>query len=136
MDPVPYLGAGIGLRREHFDTLPVTQRLLDWVEITPENHMRHGGRLRHALARCRERWPVVPHGVSLNVGGFEPLEDALLDDLRELCARIDAPFWSDHLCYSRVGGVHLHDLLPLPMNDETVEHVVPRIREARDRVGR
>lgn len=136
MDSLPYLGAGIGLRREHFEALPVTQRALDWVEITPENFMRHGGRNRRALARCRGRWPVVPHGVSLNLGGLDPLEDAYLDDLRALCAWLDAPFFSDHLVYSRVGGVHLHDLLPLPMNDETVAHVVPRLAAARERVGR
>lgn len=136
MDSLPYLGAGIGLRREHFETLPASERELDWLEVTPENFMRCGGRNRHALERCRERWPVVPHGVSLNVGGLDPLDGEYLDGLRDLCARLDAPLFSDHLCYSRVGGVYLHDLPPLPFNEESVEHVVPRIREARDRVGR
>jgi uncharacterized protein (UPF0276 family) len=136
MEPLPYLGAGIGLRREHFETLPATARALDWVEVTPENHMRFGGRPRRALLACRERWPVVPHSVSLDVGGPDPLDGAFLDDLRDLCARLDAPFFSDHLCYSRLGGVHLHDLLPLPFTDEAVEHVVPRVRAARARVER
>ncbi|MCO5168705.1 MAG: DUF692 domain-containing protein [Planctomycetes bacterium] len=132
----PSLGAGIGLRREHYEALPETARALDWVEITPENHMRAGGRARRALDRCRERWPVVPHGVSLNLGGLEPLDPEYLEDLRRLCAALDAPFFTDHLCYSRVEGVYLHDLLPLPFNEAAVDHVVPRAREAQERVGR
>lgn len=136
MEPLPYLGAGIGLRRPHVDALLATGRALDWLEVTPENYMRFGGQARRSLLACRARWPIVPHGVALNVGGLEPLDDAYLTDLRRLCDELDSPWFSDHLCYSRVDGVYLHDLLPLPMNDEALAHVVPRVREARERVGR
>jgi uncharacterized protein len=136
MQPVPYLGAGIGLRREYYEELVSTERVLDWVEVTPENHMGFGGRNRWAVDACHERWPVLPHGVSLNVGGPDPLDPEYLDDLRRFCASVDAPFFSDHLCYSRLQGVYLHDLLPLPFNDASIAHVVPRIREAQARVGR
>lgn len=136
MEPLPYLGAGIGLRRPHADALLVTSRALDWLEVTPENYMRFGGRARESLLACRARWAIVPHGVALNVGGLEPLDDEYLADLRRLCDDLTPPWFSDHLCYSRVDGVYLHDLLPLPMNDEAIAHVVPRVREARERVGR
>jgi uncharacterized protein len=136
VDRLPYLGAGIGLRRELFDALPRTTRALDWVEVTPENFLGKGGHLRRGLDAARARWPIALHGVSLNVGGLDPLDDEYLSGLRRLADLTGAPFFSDHLCYGRVGGVYLHDLLPLPMNDETVAHVVPRIRAARERVGR
>jgi uncharacterized protein (UPF0276 family) len=133
---LPFLGAGVGLRREHFEALPATDLDLDWVEVTPENYMRLGGRSRRSLLRCQERWPIVPHGVSLNVGGLEPLDVELLADLRRLCDLVDAPFFSDHLSYCRAGGVYLHDLLPMPFTDEAVVHAAARIREAQARVGR
>jgi hypothetical protein len=130
------LGAGIGLRREFQDALPRTTRALDWVEIIPENHLLHGGRARRALEACAERWTVIPHGVGLNVGGPDPLDEDYLTRLTALIERLDAPFFSDHLCFSRLGGEYLHDLLPLPFNEEVVEYVVPRVREVMARVGR
>jgi len=130
------LGAGIGLRREFYSRLPETSRALDWVEIIPENFLTLGGRSQRALDACVERWPVLPHGVALNIGGPEPLDEDYLSRLKALVERVDAPFFSDHLCFSRLGGAYLHDLLPLPFSEEAVEHVVPRVREVKERVGR
>ncbi|MBJ6762065.1 DUF692 domain-containing protein [Myxococcaceae bacterium JPH2] len=130
------LGAGIGLRRDFYEALPRTERALDWVEIIPENFLTLGGRPQRALDACRERWSVLPHGVGLNIGGPDALDEDYVSRLAALVRRVDAPFFSDHLCYSRLGGVHLHDLLPLPFTDAAVEHVVPRVREVMARVGR
>ncbi len=130
------LGAGIGLRREFYARLPETSRALDWVEIIPENFLTLGGRPQRTLDACVERWPTLPHGVALNIGGPEPLDEDYLRRLEALVARVDAPFFSDHLCYSRLGGAYLYDLLPLPFSEEAVEHVVPRVREVKERVGR
>ncbi|HYO72581.1 MAG TPA: DUF692 domain-containing protein [Archangium sp.] len=130
------LGAGIGLRREFHARLPETSRALDWVEIIPENFLTRGGRPQRALDACVERWPVLPHGVALNIGGPEPLDEDYLSRLKALVERVDAPFFSDHLCYSRLRGAYLHDLLPLPFSEEAVEHVVPRVREVTERVDR
>ena len=130
------LGAGIGLRREFYDTLPLTERTLDWVEVIPENFLTFGGRAQRVLDACAERWDVLPHGVGLNIGGPDPMDEDYVTRLTALVKRLDAPFFSDHLCYSRLGGVYLHDLLPLPFNEEAVEHVVPRVREVMARVGK
>ncbi len=130
------LGAGIGLRREFYEALPLTGRSLDWVEIIPENFLTLGGRSQRALDASAERWPVLPHGVGLNIGGPDALDEEYITRLAALVRRVDSPFFSDHLCYSRLGGVYLHDLLPLPFNEEAVEHVVPRVREVMARVGR
>jgi len=130
------LGAGIGLRREFYEALPQTERSLDWVEIIPENFLTLGGRSRRALDACAERWPVLPHGVGLNIGGPDALDEDYITRLTALVKEVDSPFFSDHLCYSRVGGVVLHDLLPLPFNEEAIDHVVPRVREVMARVGR
>ncbi|WP_434389225.1 MNIO family bufferin maturase [Melittangium boletus] len=130
------LGVGIGLRREFYTLLPETRRALDWVEIIPENFLTLGGRPQATLDACRERWPLLPHGVALNVGGPDSLDEDYLAGLQALVERVDAPFFSDHLCYARLGGAYLYDLLPLPFSEEAVEHVVPRVREVQARVGR
>lgn len=130
------LGAGIGLRRVFYEALPRTERPLDWVEIIPENFLTLGGRSQQTLEACAERWTVLPHGVGLNIGGPDPLDNEYITGLAALVKRLDAPFFSDHLVYSRLGGVYLHDLFPLPFNEEAVEHVVPRVREVMARVER
>ena len=43
---------------------------------------------------------------------------------------------SEHLCWSGVGGVHLNDLLPLPYTEEALAHVVARVAEIQDTLGR
>lgn len=128
------LGAGIGLRREHFDALPKTARRIDWLEVIPENFLTFGGKPRRTLDACVERWPIVSHGLSLNLGGPDVLDAAYLDQLRSLTRRLASPFFSDHLAYSALGGRQLHDLLPLPFSREAVAHVVPRLRQAMDAV--
>ena len=133
---VPYLGAGIGLRRELFDAVLATERRLDWLEVISESFMTLGGRPRRVLERCRERWPVIPHGVSANLGGADPLDEEYLTRLTALLERLDAPFFSDHLCYSRLGGTYLHELLPLPFREDAAEHTAARIRAVVARVGR
>lgn len=136
MTTYPYLGAGIGLRRDHYAELKETERALDWLEFISENYMHHGGHHRRMLNLAAERWPLIPHGVSLDIGGqLEPSED-YLEDLSALAAELEAPFVSDHLCLSRVGGVYTHELIPIPYRHEVVELVARRARTIQERVGR
>ena len=129
-------GIGLGLRRPFARELLATERRVDWLEITPENWMFFGGQKRRILDAARERWPIVPHGVSLSIGGIDPLDDTFLSSMKALCRDLDAPFWSDHLCYSSIDGRPLHDLLPLPFTDEAVDNVAARAKAAAARVGR
>jgi uncharacterized protein (UPF0276 family) len=127
-------GIGVGLRRPFAQDLLATTRHVDWLEITPENWIRYGGHARRLLDACGERWPIVPHSVSLSVGGPDPLDEEFLDGIDALCRRVRAPWWSDHVCYSSAGGAQLHDLLPLPFSDEAVAHTAARARAVQARV--
>jgi uncharacterized protein len=101
---------------------------MDWFEVISENFMVPGGRPLDNLARLRDGYAVVPHGVSLAVGSVEPLDEDYLARLRVLVDRLDPPWVSDHLCWGRAPGLHLHDLLPLPYTREAIEHVVERVK--------
>jgi len=111
-----------------------TKRRVDWLEVTPENWVFFGGGARRTLDQARERWPMVAHGVSLDIGGPSPLDTIYLDAVAQLNRKLDSPWWSDHLCYSTVNGAPLHDLLPLPFNDEAIEQVARRAQEITARV--
>jgi len=129
------LGHGIGLRPKHYPRILDGQRA-DWFEVISENFMIPGGRPLAVLERVRADTPVVLHGVSLSIGSTDALNLAYLDDLARLIARIEPAWVSDHLCWGSHGRRYAHDLLPLPYTDEAIDHVVGRVRQVQDRLGR
>jgi uncharacterized protein (UPF0276 family) len=136
-------GVGLGLRWEFLEdlvarlddgTLDATE--LPFVEVLAENHLRRGGYVIEALDFIASHVPLVSHGLQLSLGSVTPFEGPYLQELRRFLDRIDAPWHSDHLCFSGVGGIALHELLPLPRTEDAALHVAARIRECRDRLGR
>ena len=132
---VPDLGVGVGLRVPHYGAILAERPRVDWFECISENFLVRGGEPLFYLDAVRDTYPVILHGVSLNLGGPEPLDSSYLRRLRSLVDRVRPPWASDHLCWSGARGVHLHDLLPLPMTDEAVRLVADRIRHVQDALG-
>jgi uncharacterized protein len=132
----PNLGAGIGLRTAHFDTILESGSRADWFEAISENFMMDGGRPLHVLERVRRDFPVVLHGVSLSIGSTDPLDPDYLRRLRALMHRFEPAWVSDHLCWTGVDAHNLHDLLPLPWTEEALEHIARRVRQVQDAIGR
>ncbi|MGO9833728.1 MAG: DUF692 domain-containing protein [Polyangiaceae bacterium] len=126
---IPDLGIGVGLRRPHVTrVLHERADLVDWLEIVSENYLAEGGIQRAHLEAAREKYRLVPHGVSMSIGGTDPLDRGYLARLGSLVRRIDAPWFSDHLCWTGIGGVDVHDLLPMPYTKETLAHVAERVK--------
>ncbi len=95
-----------------------------------------GGQPLKMLDRIRERYPIVMHGVSLSIASTAPLDQNYLRDLKALAKRSEPVFISDHLCWTGVHGVNLHDLLPVPYTQEALDHVVARVQHVQDYLGR
>ncbi len=128
-------GIGIGLRARHLDELCQRSTLgADFLEITPENWLFDHGPRRTKLDALIERAPVISHSVSLSVGGLDPFDQTLTDVLKQFLRKTRAPFFSDHLCWSSHHGRPLHELLPLPFNDEVVKHTAARIKQLQQRM--
>jgi uncharacterized protein len=134
--PLPNLGFGLGLRTAHYHTILNTQPDIDWFEILSENYMVPGGKPLYFLDRIREQYPVVMHGVSLSIGSTSPIDYAYLNDLKKLADRVNPAWISDHLCWTGVHGQNMHDLLPLPYTEETIQHVVERVKIVQEYLGR
>ncbi len=132
----PFLGFGLGLRTEHYQTVLDNTPDVDWFEILSENYMVPGGKPLDNLDKIRADYPMVMHGVSLSIGSTDPLNKTYLKQLKQLAARVEPHWISDHLCWTSVDQVNSHDLLPLPYNETTIEHVAERIRQVQDYLGR
>ena len=109
---------------------------MDWFEAISENFMDSGGRPLAILESVRARYPVALHGVALSIGSTDPLDRTYLARLKTLADRIEPAIVSDHLCWTGVEGEQLHDLLPLPFTEESLRHVVERVQQVQEALGR
>lgn len=128
--------AGLGLRRS---LMPAIKELkpgdIDFIEVAPENWIGIGGRYGRSFREIAERYPVYLHGLSLNIGGFSPLDAGLLKDIKQFMTDFDCPLYSEHLTYCGDEG-QLYDLLPIPFTEEAVHHVADRVKRVQDVLGR
>jgi uncharacterized protein (UPF0276 family) len=128
-------GAGLGLRRALLGPLQsMADDALDFMEVAPENWIGVGGRLGRQFGELAERYPLVLHGLSLDIGGPDPIDTELVKSVKQLMERIHAPLYSEHLSYCAAQG-HLYDLLPIPFTEEAVYHVSARVKQVQDIIG-
>ncbi|HEY8085196.1 MAG TPA: DUF692 domain-containing protein [Methylophilaceae bacterium] len=125
-------GAGLGLKR---DLMPQLQAgvpaSIDFFEIAPENWIGVGGRSAKQLAWFAERYPLAAHGLSLSLGGPDPLNELFLQRVKSFLDQHAIPLYTEHLSYCSADG-YLYDLLPIPFTEEAVKHVAARIRRTQD----
>jgi uncharacterized protein (UPF0276 family) len=126
---LPRLGLGIGWRPEL--ALAIDRRLdLGFVEVIAED-LETRGQVPKPIERLRERGvAVIPHGLTLSLGGAEPLDRARLNSLAQAARRLEAPLVSEHIAFVRGGGIEAGHLLPLPRTHEALNLVVAHAREA------
>ncbi|MFK0310955.1 DUF692 domain-containing protein [Pseudomonas sp. NPDC090233] len=132
----PHMFAGLGLRRGLMsELLTLEEGRVDFLECAPENWIGVGGAFGKGLSQLTERFALTCHGLSLSLGGSEPLDRAFLDQTRQFLDHHRVPLYSEHLSYCSDDG-HLYDLMPIPFTDEAVHHVAGRIRQAQDHLQR
>ncbi len=131
-------GAGLGLRREFLDELAglaETQARPDFLEIAPENWLGFGGRHARRLRQFSEQYPMLCHGLSLSIGGLQPINVDFVKKIRHFLDEHQIVAYSEHLSYTNDGG-YLYDLLPIPMTQQAVDYVAQRILQVQDILGR
>lgn len=131
-----FLGFGLGLRAPHFEQIIAEKPAVDWFEIISENYFVAGGKPWHYLNKIRADYPIVMHGVSMSIGSIDPINKDYLNQLKNTIARVEPQWVSDHLCFTQVGGINSHDLLPMPYTSEALDHLANKISQVQDYLGR
>ncbi|MDA1353820.1 MAG: DUF692 domain-containing protein [bacterium] len=126
------LGHGIGLRAPHYQDLLQESHPIDFLEIISEGFMLDGGKPITVLEALLEKYPMVMHGVSLSIGSADPLDKNYLKRLKTLANKVRPPWFSDHICWTKVHGRNLHNLMPLPYTQSTIDYVSERIKIVQD----
>ncbi|MEH6587965.1 MAG: DUF692 domain-containing protein [Halioglobus sp.] len=130
-----FCGAGLGLRRALLGPLlSMDHGAVDFMEVAPENWIGVGGRFGRQFRTLAERYPIVLHGLSLDIGGPDALDVDLVQSVRQLMDKFKVPLYSEHLTYCAADG-HLYDLLPIPFTEEAVHYVADRVRRVQDIIG-
>lgn len=135
------MGAGVGLRAPHFDRFATSPpAAVSWIEVISENFMAWKGReigasAERLLGFRRER-PVFLHGVSLSIGSADPVDRDYLKRLKELVDLVEPEVVSDHLCWTGIDGENSHDLLPVPYTRDVLQHIVAKVAQVQDILGR
>jgi len=125
-------GAGLGLRRIHFDDLlREIPPAIEFMEVAPENWIDVGGKGGRQFRALAERIPLVCHGLALNIGGLAPLDEIFLSRIKQFLEATHTRYYSEHLSYCADDG-HLYDLLPIPFTWEAAQHVAARIRRVQE----
>jgi uncharacterized protein (UPF0276 family) len=133
---LPADALGLGLRVPHYRELFASYPDVGYFEIISENFLGDAPNPRKQLERVKARYPIVLHGVGLNLLGPEPPDPRYLERLCRLADEVDAPFVTDHLCWTGAGGRSHHDLLPVPFVPELVELAAERADFVQRRLGR
>lgn len=130
------MSTGIGLRAAHYAEILERRPALGFLEVHSENFFCEGGAALAWLERFRAAYPLSLHGVGLSLGSSDPLDTRHLAKLEALVRRFEPALVSEHLCWSSAGARHANDLLPLPYTEEALDHVVERIEQVQERLGR
>ncbi len=131
----PVHGAGLGLRRAFIGSLADDiPSQIDFMEVAPENWIDVGGQSGRQFRKISEQIPMVCHGLSLNIGGQAPLDEAFIRRVKQFLETHDMRIYSEHLSYCADDG-HLYDLMPIPFTEEAVKYVVERIKRVQDILG-
>lgn len=128
--------AGIGLRAPHVAQVRRDRPAAGWLEVHSENYFVDGGPALAALEAIRADYLLSLHGVGLSLGSADALDAGHLAKLKRLAARVEPALISEHLCWGRIDGRHMNDLLPLPFTGDALRLCCDRINAAQAALGR
>ena len=134
-DARPISGVGIGLRSQHINEILSTLPDIPWLELLADNHLAEGGQVVAQLDAVAEHYPLTLHCVGMSLASTEPLDKVYCQRIKALAKRVNASWISEHLCFTSAMGIHSHDLLPIPYNQESLNHCADRIMQIQDLLG-
>ncbi len=122
---------GLGWRPE--TAWLIEQRGITFSEVIAENV--DPKRVPRALAASVERGLVViPHGISLALGGAERPSRARVARLAAVAKALRAPLVSEHVAFVRAGGHQGAHFLPVPRSRAQLAVLVDNVRRVIDRL--
>lgn len=131
---LPTLGVGIGFREPFRSDLFLHRQKVDFLEIVAEHYLDAPLQKEQELELLADHFPIIPHAINLSLGSSEGLDTDYLLKLAALIKRLNPPWWSEHICFTKAGGVDIGHLSPLPYTREAVEVLCRNVAQVRAKV--
>jgi uncharacterized protein (UPF0276 family) len=134
-EKLPKLGVGVGFREELKSGIFLNRERIDFLEVTSDHFIDAGKQKLAELDLLREHFTLIPHSLDLSLGSAEGIDEGYLEKIAGLVERLRPPWFSDHVCFTRSGGVEIGHLAPVPFTDEALKVLVRNIDLVRKRVS-
>ena len=134
MGALPNLGAGLGYREAWRSDLFLSPEEVDFLEITADHFLDAPPEKLRELDLLLDHFTLIPHGLNLSLGSAEGLDAAYLEQLAWLVGRANPPWWSEHIAFTKAGGVRIGHLAPLPFSREALDVLEHNIAVAQERI--
>ncbi len=128
---LPVLGVGLGWREEIASSILDHREQVDWCELISDHFINASEERLAAVRGISRTLPLIPHGLDLSIGSDAPPDSAYIKGLAVLVETVRAPWFTDHLCFTRGGGLNLGQLAPLQFSEEVLEVVERNVRHLR-----
>lgn len=132
---IPQLGVGLGFRDEIADRIFAARPDIDFVEIVTERYLG-GPAALDELREVVDAFPVIPHGLDLSIGTAGPLDPEYLRAITRVSEAAGSPYYSDHLCLTRVPGIEFGHMAPLWFSREVLRTTIDRVNAVQDALGK
>lgn len=133
---LPPLGVGLGFRRPHRQDLFRFRSQVDFLEVTADHFFDPQAWVADELDLLRRHWPLIPHGLAMSLGSAEGLQEDYLERYARIVDRTDPAWCSEHIAFTRAGGVDIGHLTPLPRTRATLDVLRENIARFRQRVSK
>ncbi len=131
---LPSLGAGLGYRPALGRGLYENRAEVDFVEVIADHYLDATKRKLDELRALRRDFTIVPHAINLSLGSADGIDHDYLGKLKALLERLDPPWWSEHVAFTRSGGVEVGHLCPLPRTAEAVDVFCRNVETVRSHI--
>jgi uncharacterized protein (UPF0276 family) len=135
-DEQPRLGVGLGYRLPLHDDIIKNADRIDFLEFISDQYLYGSSEKLDRLDALREHFPLIPHGVGMSIGTAQRLDDDYLNRLELVADRVGAPWFSDHLSFTKVPETDVDQLTPLWFTDESLATVCRNLRQVKSVIDR
>lgn len=130
----PKLGVGVGFREQFRAEIFLHQAEIDFLEITSDHYIDAPPKKLEELKLLKEHFPLIPHSLELSLGSAEGIDENYLEKIAGLVEFTEPEWFSDHLCFTKSGGVKIGHLAPVPYTNEALKIFVRNISEVKKRI--
>ncbi len=131
---LPTLGVGLGFRPQLKTEVFLNRSAIDFLEITSDHYIDSAPRKLQELELLAQHFPLIPHSLELSLGSAEGIDDEYIAKLADVISIAKPPWFSDHICFTRSGGVNIGHLAPVPFTDEALGVFVRNIEKVKTRI--